>query len=89
MKKPSQSAKGKRVQVVRWGNSQAVRLPKQILEEARIVEGEELLIRAGKRSITLEPISPALTLAMLVAAIDANEQHGETDWGAPEGREEW
>ena len=58
------------MQVVRWGNSHAVRLPKQILEEARIAEGEELLVRAEKRGILLEPITPELTLAKLVAAID-------------------
>ena len=34
-----------RVQVVKWGNSQAVRLPKAVLEQAHVQEGDELTVR--------------------------------------------
>ena len=31
-----------RVQLVKWGNSQAVRIPKTVLEQAHMREGDEL-----------------------------------------------
>ena len=78
-----------RSRIVKWGNSQAIRIPKRILDQARLREGEELEIRVEAGCITLEPLNPELTLESLVARITPENQHHELDWGQPVGREVW
>jgi antitoxin MazE len=78
-----------KVQVVKWGNSHAVRLPKVVLEQAEMRDGDQLEIRVEKGRIALEPATPKLTLRDLVARITPKNRHGEQDWGKPVGREVW
>ena len=78
-----------RTQIVGWGNSQAVRIPKAILNEARIREGDVVEIRCDNGRIALVPVNPRLTLESLVAGITPENRHGELDWGKPVGREVW
>jgi len=83
------SAAPVRTQVVGWGNSQAVRLPKAILDEAQVREGDEIEIKFQDGRIILEPVNAKLTLESLVAAITPENRHGEQDWGKPAGCEVW
>jgi len=78
-----------KVQLVKWGNSHAVRIPKTILEQVEIREGDELEIRVEEGRIALEPATPKLTLANLVARITPRNLHREQDWSKPVGREVW
>ena len=78
-----------RVQLVKWGNSHAVRIPKRIMEKAEIREGDELDIRVEEGRIAIEPAAPRLTLDDLVSRITTRNLHGEQDWSAPAGREVW
>ena len=78
-----------RAQLVRWGNSHAVRIPKKIVEEACLREGQELEIRVEKGRIALGPAQPLLTLEALVDGITPENGHGEQDWGRRAGREPW
>jgi len=78
-----------RVQVVKWGNSQAVRLPKAVLEQARVHEGDELTVRVEDGRIALEPVTPAPTLEHLIAGITPQNLHKEQVWGKPVGHEKW
>ena len=78
-----------RAQLVKWGNSQAVRVPKNVLEQAHFEEGEELEMRVEGRQITLSPLSEALTIESLVAMITPENVHKEQDWGKPVGNEAW
>lgn len=78
-----------RSQLVRWGNSQAVRIPKTVLEQARLREGDELEIQVQEGRITIEPRKPRLTLESLVAGITPENLHEEQEWGKPVGREVW
>jgi len=78
-----------KVQLVKWGNSHAVRLPKAVLQQADIHEGDELEVHAEKGRIALQPASPKLTLRDLVGRITPRNRHGEQDWGKPVGREVW
>lgn len=81
-------ATGTRVQLVKWGNSQAVRLPKAVLEQADMREGDELMVRVKKGRIELEPAKPAQTIDQLLAAITPQNLHREDDWGKA-GNEAW
>jgi antitoxin MazE len=78
-----------KVQLVKWGNSQAVRIPKAILEQANLREGEELEILVENGQIWLEPLRRRPTLEALVAKMTPENRHGEQDWGKPVGDEVW
>jgi antitoxin MazE len=80
---------GAKAQLVRWGNSQAVRIPKTILEQCNLREGEELEIRVVNGHIWLEPLSKKPTLKALVEKITPENRHGEQDWGKAVGNEVW
>jgi antitoxin MazE len=78
--------------IQKWGNSQGLRLPKNLLADADLVPGDEVDI-AVKDGIII--ISPARrkrgrhSLKDLVARIPEDYQAGEVDWGEPVGKEIW
>jgi antitoxin MazE len=77
-------------QVAKWGNSLAVRIPQAIVKEARLSEGDRLLLDlAGDGSIVLRSSRRKYSLDQLVAGIKPKNRHSETFWGAPQGRESW
>ena len=78
-----------KVQLVKWGNSHAVRIPKVILERMHIREGDQLDIRVEDGCIALEPSKRKPTLEDLVSRITRQNRHAEVDWGKPVGREVW
>jgi antitoxin MazE len=78
-----------RAQLVKWGNSKAVRIPKIVLEQAGLREGDELEIHVEEGCITIEPLHPKLTLESLVAGITPENRYQETDWGKAVGKEVW
>ncbi len=65
-----------RVKVVKWGNSQAVRLPKDVLKLARLREGDELTVRVENGRIALEAATPEITLEKLSGQQVGHEQAG-------------
>lgn len=77
--------------VVKWGNSLAVRIPKAVAEEARMQEGDAVVIKASKNRIELLRTEKLATLKELVAKITPENRYGETDWGPDVGKEivEW
>lgn len=76
-------------QLVKWGNSQAVRIPKYVLEQANLNEGDEIEIRVKNGRIEIEPVGERITIEALVAGITRENLHGEQDWGRPVGNEVW
>jgi antitoxin MazE len=77
-----------KAQLVKWGNSQAVRLPKSILEAAQLTEGDQLEITVENGQIVLQPETRP-TLESLVSKITPQNRHREQDWGRPAGNEVW
>jgi len=80
---------GAKAQLVKWGNSQGVRIPKAILEQCNLREGEELEILVEDGRIWLQPSNRRPTLEALVEKITPENRHGEQDWGKPVGNELW
>jgi antitoxin MazE len=80
-----------KAQVVKWGNSLAVRIPKIVAQEARMQEGDSIVIEALDGHIELRPAERIPTLEELVAQITPENRHKETDWGPDRGKEivEW
>jgi antitoxin MazE len=77
-------------QIAKWGSSLVVRIPRAIVKEARLVEGDRLsLDLTGDGSIVLRSRQRKYSLDRLVAGIKPENRHLETDWGARRGRESW
>jgi antitoxin MazE len=72
----------------KWGNSYAVRLPKAVVQETGIREGEALQVEVVNRHIRLRrPAKRKYSLDELVAGIRRSNLHGEVEFGVAEGRE--
>jgi antitoxin MazE len=72
----------------KWGNSLAVRIPRAIVKEAWLAEGDWLsLDLAGNGSIVLRSRDREYSLGQLVAGIKRHNRHRETNWGARQGKE--
>ena len=79
-----------RTKIGRWGNSLAVRIPKDLAEEARLeVETEVELSVEGYR-LLVEPTTPGRwTLRDLLARVTKENRHAEVNLGPPVGHEVW
>ena len=79
--------------VQKWGNSQGLRLAKQVLEEAHISIGDPVDVSARDGVIIIAPIRRSvrggLSLQELVARIPKNYKPQEIEWGEPVGSETW
>jgi antitoxin MazE len=78
-----------RAQIVGWGNSQALRIPRAMLDALKVREGDEVELLVEEGRLTVRPVHPKLTLESLVAAITPENCHKEIDWGKPVGNEVW
>jgi len=77
-------------QVKEWGNSQGIRLSKEILKSAGIALNEVLDIKVSNGVITLVKPFRHKTLEERAAEFDGKLMlDGEYDWGEPVGREVW
>lgn len=77
------------VEVVKWGNSSAVRLPAAVLKEARVALGDRLELKTEDGKIVLESTQREYRLQDMLAAITKENRHALMDFGAPVGREAW
>jgi antitoxin MazE len=78
-----------RLQIARWGNSLALRLPRHVAREANLSEGAPVEVEARDGSIVVTPVRKKFKLAELLAAMPPEARTGEYDWGKPQGEEEW
>ena len=78
-----------RTQLVSWGNSHALRVPKAMLDELQIREGDEVEMIVQDGQLTVKPVNTKLTLESLVEGITPENRHKEIDWGKPAGGEVW
>ncbi len=78
-------------QIVKWGNSLAVRIPKPVAEKAGVREGDPIIIEAGAGEISLRRKQRIPTLKELVAQITPENRYAETAAGVEREREkvEW
>lgn len=78
-------------QIQHWGNSAGIRLPKKVIEQARLVPGQMVAIDLRGSSIVLTPLrdeEPVLPkLADLLKGVTPDKVGGEIDWGPDRGRE--
>lgn len=81
------------VKIQKWGNSQGLRIAKNLLADARLRIGDEVDIKAKDGFLVVTParqVRGRHRLEDLVKRIPPDShQSRETDWGAPVGKEEW
>ena len=76
--------------VQKWGNSQGLRLSRDVLELANLAVGDEVEIMVGDREIVLKKApKPKFDLAELVSRIPKGYRPYEEPFGPPVGKEEW
>jgi antitoxin MazE len=77
------------VQIAKWGNSLAVRIPAAHAKEIGLTENvkAELFVRDGKLVIAPLEESPTFSLDDLLAGITDDNRHEEIDTGAATGHE--
>jgi antitoxin MazE len=78
--------------VQKWGNSQGLRLSKELLSEVEINVGDavEVAVRDGALVVTpVHRVRGGHDLRELVERIPEEYEPGELEWGQPVGREVW
>jgi antitoxin MazE len=78
--------------IQKWGNSQGLRLAKNLLEDAHLGVGDEVDISVKDGIMIVSParrIRGRYNLKDLVARIPENYQISEIGWGEPMGKEDW
>ncbi len=73
--------------IQKWGNSQAVRIPKSILEKAQLKESDQVEIKVHEGNVLIIPVKKRRTLAERIAEYEGNYEGQEWDTGKPVGKE--
>ena len=78
--------------IQKWGNSQGLRLAKNLLTDAQLGVGDEVDISVKDGIMIIAPakkIRGRYSLKDLVERIPENYKTREVDWGKPVGKEDW
>lgn len=76
------------LQVKKWGNSAAVRIPASLLNAVALNIGQEIVMREEGGALIIEPVTkPVYTLDELLAGMKPETFHEHIDFGAPVGNE--
>lgn len=79
--------------IQKWGNSLAMRLPKELTNSYNLKAGSEVVFITDNNGFSIQPQIkieiPKYTLEDLVAGITPKNRHKEFDWGKPMGKEIW
>jgi len=78
--------------VQKWGNSQGLRFPKEILKKAHVSIGDEVDVSVKHGKIMIESaaqIRGKYKLDELIAKMPSKYNPQEEDWGKPTGIEVW
>lgn len=77
------------VEIVKWGNSSAVRLPAAAMRDLHIALGDRLELETVDGNIVLKPSPKTYSLQDMLTQINDQNKHALVDFGAPVGREVW
>ncbi len=79
-----------RIQIQKWGNSLALRIPKAFAIESNVTSGSTVEVSIENGNIVAKPIKESkYTLEELLEGLTDDQLHGEIDTGPPVGREVW
>jgi antitoxin MazE len=78
--------------IQKWGNSQGLRIARQVLEDAHISVGDDVEVTTKDGLIVIAParhIRGKRSLKELVSRMPKGYKAEEMDWGEPTGVEAW
>ncbi|MGI8884415.1 MAG: AbrB/MazE/SpoVT family DNA-binding domain-containing protein [Pyrinomonadaceae bacterium] len=79
-----------KVQIQKWGNGLALRIPKSFAVESKIEQGSTVEVSLESGRIIVFPVTEQeFSLDELLAEVTAENLHGEIDTGDSVGREIW
>ena len=79
-----------KVQIQKWGNSLALRIPKSFAIESKVKQGSVVEVSLEQDKIVVAPIAePEFTLDDLLAKVTKRNLHKEVDTGRSLGKEAW
>lgn len=81
----------------KWGNSQAIRIPKAILEKANLKENDPVELKVEDGNLIIIPLNKHMTLKERLTAYgevegeDGEDGNASREWdtGKPRGKEVW
>ena len=73
--------------IQKWGNSNAIRIPKTILEMTELSENDKVELRVQDGNITIIPVKKHISLAERIAEYEEKYTCEEWDVGTPKGKE--
>lgn len=78
--------------IQKWGNSQGIRFPKEVLRKAHISVGDDVDISIHQGEIIVKPTKITrrkYKLKNLLSKMPTDYRAKETEWGEPVGGESW
>ncbi|MFW6262470.1 MAG: AbrB/MazE/SpoVT family DNA-binding domain-containing protein [Thermotogota bacterium] len=72
--------------VQKWGNSNAIRIPKPIIKEAHLSENDQVEVKVESGNIIICPIKKHKTLKERIKGYEP-QKCSEWDTGSPKGKE--
>ncbi len=78
-----------RTSVARWGNSLALRIPRDVAIQSRLVEGVEVELAVKSDGFVVRRSGPSYVLADLLAGVRSGNRHAEVATGPARGGEGW
>lgn len=85
-------ANSMRTTIVKWGNSQGIRLPKLLLDSVSLSDNDTVEVVAENNSLIIKKVKSkrvCKTIQERFAGFDEAYEPIEIDWGKPVGREIW
>lgn len=79
-----------KVQIQKWGNSLALRIPKSFALESKIEQGSTVEVSVKQGKLVVAPlIAPEFMLEELLSKVTKRNLHHEVDSGDAAGKEVW
>ena len=78
--------------IQKWGNSQGLRISRQLMESARLAVGDEVDVNVRDGVIVVVPVQQVRgkhSLDDLVRRIPVGYEPTGEEWGGPVGKEVW
>lgn len=77
--------------IIKWGNSQGIRIPKMILDALKWSDNEDIVILTEGDKLIIKKAHPHTrkNIKELFADYKDNYTPIDVDWGKPEGKEIW
>ena len=73
--------------IQKWGNSQAVRIPKAMLEKVSLKENDKVELRVEDGNVVISPVRRRMALAERIAEYQGEYKCSEWKTGKPVGKE--